>query len=70
MRPHQVELCVRRLCRELDGDGHSQGFFIETLNAVRQGRRPAEAIVFAYAKACGPRVRKPGAAFVAALKTI
>jgi hypothetical protein len=67
--PRQVDLCVRRLCRELDGDGHSQGYFVETLNSVRRGQIPAEAVVHAYVRACGPNVRRPGAAFVRALQT-
>jgi hypothetical protein len=66
--PHQVDLCVRRLCRELDGDGRSQGYFVDKLNAVRRGEIPAEAIVHAYVRAGGPRLRNRGAAFVAAVK--
>jgi hypothetical protein len=66
--PRLVDGCVALLCRELEGDGHSQGFFVLILNEVRQGQIPAEAIVHAYVRACGPRVRNRGAAFVAAIK--
>jgi hypothetical protein len=62
-----VEACVRRLCREL-ADPHSQAFYARTLGEVRAGRLPAEAVAEAYARAKGPRVRKPGAAFTAAIR--
>jgi hypothetical protein len=66
--PHHVDLVVGLLCRELDGDGHSQPHWINVLNSVRRGELPGEAVVLAYVRACGPKVRHPGKVFNAAIK--
>jgi hypothetical protein len=62
-----VELAVRALVRDL-ADPHSQAFYARTLGEVRAGRLASEAVLVAYERARGPRIRNRGSVFVSAVK--
>jgi hypothetical protein len=68
--PGIVDAGVRRLCREFKRTDCQdfEAAYAQVLNEVRMGALATEAVVHAYRRASGPKVRNRGAAFAAALQ--